>query len=225
MVRLAAVLRLQGRSVQCRPSKAHAHMPQSADDHQSAELRGRPSSRKRMSSGLPERPSRVVGSDRAHRYDRSHRSRDVNSAPLVDDGFSDWSSWTECTGVPCKTGRQQRIRACLKSSIIDDKKSICNGEQIQERECVVPCSSKSPPLHAPVRPLSNGNHRFRNASNASLLPDRLQVCTPTGRTGRPAERPTARRYARGSACKSHAWTISSRVDRAKAISARVSQRR
>ena len=79
----------------------------------------------------------------------------------LDDGFSEWSSWSDCTGAPCKTGRQQRIRACLKSSITDDKKPICNGEQIQERECLVSCSNKtSSPSFAPVRTLSNGNHYF-----------------------------------------------------------------
>jgi hypothetical protein len=59
-------------------------------------------------------------------------------------------------------GRQQRIRACLKPSIIDGKKSICNGEQIQERDCLVPCSYKnsSSSSFSPVRSLSKGNNRF-----------------------------------------------------------------
>jgi hypothetical protein len=76
--------------------------------------------------------------------------------------FSDWSPWTDCIGIPCKTGHQQRIRACLKSSIDGGKKSICNGEQIQERDCSVPCSNKnsSSPSFSPVRPLSNGNNQI-----------------------------------------------------------------
>jgi hypothetical protein len=59
-------------------------------------------------------------------------------------------------------GRQQRIRACLKPSINDGKKSICNGEQIQERDCLIPCSNKnsSSPSFPPVRPLSKGKNRF-----------------------------------------------------------------
>ncbi len=79
---------------------------------------------------------------------------------FLDNVFSDWSSWTDCIGVPCQTGRQQRIRACLKSSIIDEKKSVCNDEQLQERDCLVPCSNKNSSSSIPVRPLSNGNHRF-----------------------------------------------------------------
>ena len=65
-------------------------------------------------------------------------------------------------GASCKMGRQQRIRACLKPSIIDGKKSICNGKQIQERDCLVPCSNKnsSSSLSSSVRPLSKGNDRF-----------------------------------------------------------------
>ncbi|CAF1657712.1 unnamed protein product [Adineta ricciae] len=91
--------------------------------------------------------------------------KDLSSPPSgaispTDDSFSEWSSWSDCTGPPCKTGRQQRIRACLKSSVTDDKKPICNGEQIQERECLVPCSNKtsssSSSSFAPVRTLSNG---------------------------------------------------------------------
>jgi hypothetical protein len=76
-----------------------------------------------------------------------------------DDIFSDWSPWTDCIGTSCKMGRQQRIRACLKPSI-DGKKSICNGEQIQERDCLVPCSNKNSSSSFPsVRTLSNGNYK------------------------------------------------------------------
>ncbi|CAF1200336.1 unnamed protein product [Rotaria sordida] len=74
----------------------------------------------------------------------------------TDNTFSDWSSWTDCTGISCKMGRQQRIRTCLKSSIIDKKQSICNGEQIQERDCLVPCSNKTSSLFPPVRPFTRG---------------------------------------------------------------------
>ncbi|CAF2760646.1 unnamed protein product [Rotaria sp. Silwood2] len=77
---------------------------------------------------------------------------------LTDNTFSDWSSWTDCTGIPCKMGRQQRIRTCLKPSIIDEKQSICNGEQIQERDCLVPCLNKTSSLFSPVRPLSYGTY-------------------------------------------------------------------
>jgi hypothetical protein len=60
-------------------------------------------------------------------------------------------------------GRQQRIRGCLKSSIIDGKKSICNGEQMQERDCLIPCLNKnSSSSFSPVRPLSQGNNQFEN---------------------------------------------------------------
>ncbi|CAF2079760.1 unnamed protein product [Rotaria magnacalcarata] len=75
----------------------------------------------------------------------------------TDNTFSDWSSWAECAGTPCKVGRQQRIRTCLTSSINDEKQSICNDEQIQERDCLVPCTNnKSSSLFSPVRSLSNG---------------------------------------------------------------------
>jgi hypothetical protein len=56
-------------------------------------------------------------------------------------------------------GRQQRIRACLKPSITDGKKSICSGEQMQERDCLIPCLNKnSSSSFSPVRPLSQGNN-------------------------------------------------------------------
>jgi hypothetical protein len=68
-------------------------------------------------------------------------------------------------------GHQQRIRACLKPSIIDGKKSICNGEQIQERDCFVSCSNKnsSSSSFSPVRPLSKGNHRFENKNSFEFV--------------------------------------------------------
>ncbi|CAF1252486.1 unnamed protein product [Adineta steineri] len=90
--------------------------------------------------------------------------KDLPSPPGVlvptDDGFSDWSSWTDCTGVVCKTGRQQRMRTCLKPSVTDGKKPICDGELIQERDCLVSCSNKtsSSSSNAPVRPLSSGTY-------------------------------------------------------------------
>jgi hypothetical protein len=79
-----------------------------------------------------------------------------------DNSFSDWSPWTDCLGVSCKMGRQQRIRACLNPPVIDGKKSICNGEQIQERDCLAPCSNKNSSSFSPVRSLSNGNYKTEN---------------------------------------------------------------
>lgn len=73
-----------------------------------------------------------------------------------DEGFSDWSPWTDCSGVPCAIGRQQRIRACLKSSSNNDNKSICNGEQIQERDCLVSCSKKN--SSSSIRTFSRGTY-------------------------------------------------------------------
>jgi hypothetical protein len=84
----------------------------------------------------------------------------IPSSLFEDNGFSDWSPWTDCMGIPCRMGRQQRIRACLKPSITDGKKLICNGEQIQERDCLVPCSNKNSSSSSSVRPLSKGNDRF-----------------------------------------------------------------
>lgn len=76
----------------------------------------------------------------------------------LEDGFSDWSPWTDCMGKSCQIGRQQRLRACLKPTIIDGKKSTCNGEQIQERDCTMPCSNKNASF--PIRSFSKGENIF-----------------------------------------------------------------
>jgi hypothetical protein len=53
-----------------------------------------------------------------------------------DTDFSEWSVWSDCIGGPCQMGNQQRTRTCLKQS-------LCNNEQIQERDCFVPCLNKN----------------------------------------------------------------------------------
>lgn len=66
--------------------------------------------------------------------------------------FSEWSPWTDCQGVPCQMGHQQRMRSCRKSSQFD-----CDGEQIEERPCLVSCSSQNLTQGSPpVRPFSKG---------------------------------------------------------------------
>ena len=82
---------------------------------------------------------------------------------------SEWSPWTDCQGVPCQIGRQQRMLACLHSSVIDGKTSMCNGEQIQEQDCRVPCANQTGPAPAPVRPFSKGTRCMACASFYSLL--------------------------------------------------------
>ena len=68
--------------------------------------------------------------------------------------FSEWSPWTDCQGVPCQMGHQQRMRSCRKSSQLD-----CDGEQIEERPCLVSCSSQNLTQGSPpVRPFSKGKH-------------------------------------------------------------------
>ncbi|CAF0770421.1 unnamed protein product, partial [Didymodactylos carnosus] len=66
--------------------------------------------------------------------------QDVRQGIIVADeqGFSDWFPWSECKGNSCTMGHQQRHRACIKPNT-----KACDGEQIQERECFVPCSSNS----------------------------------------------------------------------------------
>ncbi|CAF3795801.1 unnamed protein product [Rotaria sordida] len=54
----------------------------------------------------------------------------------TDVDFSEWSSWSNCIGIPCRIGKQQRIRTCLKQS-------LCHDEQIQEQDCLVPCLNKN----------------------------------------------------------------------------------
>ena len=80
----------------------------------------------------------------------------------LEEGFSDWSSWTDCMGLLCQMGRQQRRRACLQPSITDGKKSICNGEQIQERDCSMPCSKNNSSL--PVRSFPPGTKKTTKKS-------------------------------------------------------------
>ena len=86
----------------------------------------------------------------------------------LEEGFSDWSSWTDCMGLLCQMGRQQRRRACLQPSITDGKKSICNGEQIQERDCSMPCSKNNSSL--PVRSFPPGTKKTKkNRENLSTF--------------------------------------------------------
>lgn len=56
-----------------------------------------------------------------------------------DRGWSEWQPFSECKGLPCGTGRQRRIRTCLNPPTITNRPS-CEGDQIQERECQMPCS-------------------------------------------------------------------------------------
>lgn len=51
--------------------------------------------------------------------------------------FTEWSAWSDCSGIACQFGQQQRRRSCLKTA-------LCNGEQIQERDCAMPCAGKNP---------------------------------------------------------------------------------
>ena len=55
LVRLATVLRMQRHPVQCRSSTATTHLSESADDHQSAELRWRSDAGTRMCSAVHQR--------------------------------------------------------------------------------------------------------------------------------------------------------------------------
>ena len=78
---------------------------------------------------------------------------------LLETDFSDWSPWTECQGVSCQMGQQQRMRVCLKLPKADGTKSVCNGEQLQERACPVSCLNQNNSISSPsVRPFSKGNH-------------------------------------------------------------------
>ncbi|CAF1088064.1 unnamed protein product, partial [Didymodactylos carnosus] len=60
-------------------------------------------------------------------------------------GWSDWLPFSECKGIPCGSGRQRRIRTCLNPPTITNRPS-CDGDQIQERECLVACPSSSSQL-------------------------------------------------------------------------------
>ncbi len=65
---------------------------------------------------------------------------------IDDRGWSEWQPFSECKGIPCSTGRQRRIRTCLNPPTITNRPS-CDGDQMQERECPIPClkdSSSSP---------------------------------------------------------------------------------
>jgi hypothetical protein len=61
---------------------------------------------------------------------------------IDDRGWSEWQSFSECKGIPCSTGRQRRIRTCLNPPTITNRPS-CDGDQMQERECPVPCLKDS----------------------------------------------------------------------------------
>ncbi|CAF5099415.1 unnamed protein product, partial [Rotaria magnacalcarata] len=61
--------------------------------------------------------------------------KSLSSQP-TDDDFSEWSSWSNCIGVPCQIGTQQRMRSCFRQS-------VCNDKQIQEQDCLVSCPNKT----------------------------------------------------------------------------------
>ncbi len=61
---------------------------------------------------------------------------------IDDRGWSEWQSFSECKGIPCSVGRQRRMRTCLNPPTVTNKPS-CDGEQMQERECPVPCVKDS----------------------------------------------------------------------------------
>ncbi len=67
---------------------------------------------------------------------------------------TEFSEWSDCVGIPCQIGSQQRVRTCLKQS-------ICNDEQIQERNCFVSCENQNISSLTPIRTLSNGKKRIR----------------------------------------------------------------
>jgi hypothetical protein len=64
---------------------------------------------------------------------------------------TDFSEWSDCLGIPCQMGRQKRRRTCLE-------KSVCNGEQIQERDCLVSCLNKNVSSSTPAQRLSDGKY-------------------------------------------------------------------
>lgn len=101
---------------------------------------------------------------------------------VTETGFSDWSSWSDCRGTPCRIGHQQRMRTCVKLPNRDGKKSICNGEQVQERACSVACSNQNASSSSPsVRPFSKGNEGFRRVMVRSI--DLFKVPIQIGLTG------------------------------------------
>lgn len=73
---------------------------------------------------------------------RSFSRAQTDSDALVDNrGWADWQPFSECKGVPCSTGRQRRVRTCLNPPTVTNRPN-CDGEQMQERECAVPCAQE-----------------------------------------------------------------------------------
>ncbi|CAF2704898.1 unnamed protein product [Rotaria sp. Silwood2] len=84
----------------------------------------------------------------------------------TDTDFSEWSPWSNCIGIPCRIGKQQRIRTCLKQS-------LCHDKQIQEQDCFVPCLNKN--LSSLALPRTSLNGIYSNWTNWSAC--RSSDCT------------------------------------------------
>ncbi len=91
---------------------------------------------------------------------------------FIETEFSDWSSWSDCVGLPCHMGKQQRFRTCLKQS-------LCNNEQRQEQNCFVPCSNKNLSTSTSSRIVSKSEGIYSNWTNWSAChsPDCTSIRT------------------------------------------------
>ena len=126
-----------------------------------------------MSNGLSSGFSRALGCWCPDRFDRSIRPSFVIGVSFVTDtGFSDWSPWSDCQGVPCRMGHQQRMRTCVNLPSLDGKKSICHGDKVQERACSVACSNQNASSSPSVRPFSKGNEGFTRTRFDRLISSR-----------------------------------------------------
>ncbi|CAF0878538.1 unnamed protein product [Adineta steineri] len=81
--------------------------------------------------------------------DGEHMQERECSVPCLKDISLDtkFSEWSDCIGIPCQIGKQQRVRTCLKQS-------QCNNKQIEEQNCSVPCTNQT--SSTPAQTLING---------------------------------------------------------------------
>jgi hypothetical protein len=84
----------------------------------------------------------------------------------------EFSEWSDCIGIPCQMGKQQRIRTC-------SKQSLCKNEEIQEQNCFVPCLNKNLSISTSARTLSKSDGIYSNWTNWSecQLPDCTSIRT------------------------------------------------